>query len=163
MHKYNQFGVLPEHQKSGAPSSPNGSKVEVEPIDSGSNEQNSKLRPNPNQIRAPSVTWPWPASSDSRDGQQREQGKQISVTRPLRSSPPAISDGSRQKQIRRPWKIPIGRHQRLCVLATQSNSHRMQIPTVTAAWPPAEKAVSQHSASNTAKESSCPMCPLETR
>ncbi|KAL5978457.1 hypothetical protein ACLOJK_029574 [Asimina triloba] len=25
MHKYNQFGVLPEHQKSGAPSSPNGS------------------------------------------------------------------------------------------------------------------------------------------
>ncbi|KAL5997395.1 hypothetical protein ACLOJK_008325 [Asimina triloba] len=25
MIKYNQFGVLPEHQKSGAPSSPNGS------------------------------------------------------------------------------------------------------------------------------------------
>ncbi|KAL5984487.1 hypothetical protein ACLOJK_018592 [Asimina triloba] len=38
-----------------------------------------------------------------------------------------------------------------------------QIPTVTAAWPRAEKAVSQHFASNTAKESSYPMCPLETR
>ncbi|KAL5996597.1 hypothetical protein ACLOJK_007516 [Asimina triloba] len=34
----------------------------------------------------------------------------------------------------------------LCVLATRSNSHRMQIPTVTAAWPRAEKAVSQHQA-----------------
>ncbi|KAL5985015.1 hypothetical protein ACLOJK_038852 [Asimina triloba] len=36
------------------------------------------------------------------------------------------------------------RLRQLCVLATRSNSHRMQIPTVTAAWPRAEKAVSQH-------------------
>ncbi|KAL5979837.1 hypothetical protein ACLOJK_038948 [Asimina triloba] len=34
------------------------------------------------------------------------------------------------------------RPRQLCILATRSNSHRMQIPTVTAAWPRAEKAVS---------------------
>ncbi|KAL5986674.1 hypothetical protein ACLOJK_015007 [Asimina triloba] len=54
---------------------------------------------------------------------------------------------------------------RLCV-ATKYGKYR-SMPAMRrankAAWPRAEKAVSQHSASNTAKESSCPMCPLETR